>query len=196
MTRLRTCDACSRHVFATETNCPFCAAALAPVQAAPIFKLKGLSRAQRFAMVAAVATPLQLAACSNDTGDTGPAGAGGTSAGGTGTGATGANGSAGLGTRGGGTPQPVYGAPLPPGTPIPGAGTGGGAQPVYGAPVFDAGSPTAGRGGSSAPKAGTGGTDDEDAGTAGAAGRPGPQPVYGAPIPLYGAPIPPSQSDK
>jgi hypothetical protein len=53
---LRTCDACARHVFATETACPFCAAVLAPMAARPRFKLHiRLSRAQRFALAGAVA---------------------------------------------------------------------------------------------------------------------------------------------
>jgi hypothetical protein len=53
---LRLCDACARHVFATETTCPFCAAVLAPMPARPRFKLNPrLSRAQRFAIAGAVA---------------------------------------------------------------------------------------------------------------------------------------------
>jgi hypothetical protein len=53
---LRVCDACARHVFATETTCPFCAAALAPVPRRPRFKLHPrLGRAQRLAIAGAVA---------------------------------------------------------------------------------------------------------------------------------------------
>jgi hypothetical protein len=53
---LRICNACARHVFATETTCPFCAALLAPVSVRPRFKLSSrLSRAQRFALAGAFA---------------------------------------------------------------------------------------------------------------------------------------------
>jgi hypothetical protein len=53
---LRLCDACARHVFASEITCPFCAAVLAPMPARPRFKLNlRLSRAQRFAIAGAVA---------------------------------------------------------------------------------------------------------------------------------------------
>lgn len=53
---LRICDACARHVFATETSCPFCAAVLAPLRARPRFKLDPrLSRAQRAALAGAFA---------------------------------------------------------------------------------------------------------------------------------------------
>ena len=56
MTRLRTCDACSRHVFVTETHCPFCAVPLAPLRGTPLFKLDPRSsRAQRFALAGALA---------------------------------------------------------------------------------------------------------------------------------------------
>jgi hypothetical protein len=52
---LRTCHACARHVFATETSCPFCAAVLAPMPVRPRFKLSPrLSRAQRFALAGAL----------------------------------------------------------------------------------------------------------------------------------------------
>jgi hypothetical protein len=56
MTRLRICDACSRHVFVTETHCPFCAVRLAAVRGVPKFKLdRRMSRAQRIALAGAVA---------------------------------------------------------------------------------------------------------------------------------------------
>ena len=196
MTRLRSCDACSRHVFVTETRCPFCQAALRPPSSAPIFNIKpGMSRTQRFALVAAVASQA-LIGCSDE-----PKGAGtGQGSGGAtqGSGGQGAAGSAGLGSGGatpiagkGGGVQPVYGAPFEPGGGgggSAGAGSGGGggiggAQAVYGAPVpTDAGTDTSDAG------------DQPDAGV-----QPvkrdggGIQPVYGAPVygaPIYGAPIP------
>jgi hypothetical protein len=56
---LRVCDACARHVFVTETTCPFCAAVLVPSRARPRFKLNPrLSRAQRFVLAGAFAAGL------------------------------------------------------------------------------------------------------------------------------------------
>jgi hypothetical protein len=64
MTQLRLCDACSRHVFVSETHCPFCAVPLTPVRSAPAFQFKpGMSRAQRVAMAAAFAG---LVGCGDD----------------------------------------------------------------------------------------------------------------------------------
>jgi hypothetical protein len=97
---LRVCDACARHVFATETSCPFCAAVLEPIAARPRFKLQTrLSRAQRFALAGAVAG---LIGCSDSeprleppygapfpsTGGTDGANRGGTDSGGGGSGET------------------------------------------------------------------------------------------------------------
>jgi hypothetical protein len=57
MTRLRICEACSRHVFVSETQCPFCAVPLAPLRGTPNFKLgRRMSRAQRVAVAGAVAS--------------------------------------------------------------------------------------------------------------------------------------------
>ena len=56
MTRRRTCDGCSRHVFASETQCPFCSVPLAPVRRVPNFKVDPrMSRAQRIALAGAIA---------------------------------------------------------------------------------------------------------------------------------------------
>jgi hypothetical protein len=186
MTRLRTCDSCSRHVFVTETHCPFCSAPLAPVQSALIFDLKaGMSRAQRFALVAAVASQT-LAGCSKTHTDTGLGdgnqGPGTSQAGAAATGqaansggglAGTASGRAGSSSDGnaGTAARPHYGAPVP----------------IYGAPITpgDAGKP----------RTDSGLAADEDAGTATAtdAGPPRAHPVYGAPIPIYSAPFPPKR---
>ncbi len=65
MTQLRACDACSRHVFVTESSCPFCGAQLtaAPrARALPIFA--GMSRAQRMAIAAAAVASQAAVGCS------------------------------------------------------------------------------------------------------------------------------------
>ena len=187
MKRMRPCDRCHRHVFATEQTCPFCSAALAPVpESAPLAVPSSASRAQRLALAAALGGQSLLACADAPTdpvlqqGNTTPPQAGNTA------GKAGAN----------STPpvaMPVYGAPVPGGPPVapPAAGThataGGAAPPpaargpiavpVYGAPV--AGGPA---------------SDDDagvpDAGTpaAGSGGKGAPVPVYGAPVPVYGAP--------
>jgi hypothetical protein len=184
MERFRTCESCSRHVRAAEAKCPFCDAALD--QATLLQVPRGpaqLSRAQRIALVAAVAGGSMLAACGDDavampvygapvpragagvagaTAGTGAAGGGGAAAGG---------GTAGRGAAG--APPiavPVYGAPVPPP-----AGSGGGAG--------KAGSGAAGAAGS----AGTAGTAGASAGAGGAAGHGMVVPVYGA-SPAYGVP--------
>src|SRR3954467_11311949 len=142
MERFRTCDECSRHVRASETKCPFCgralhAATLLQVPRAPT----QLSRAQRLALVAAVAGGQLIAACGDDAiatpvyGAPIPrAGAGATA----GTGAAASGGAAAIGGVAGrgaaGSPPmgiPVYGAPVPPAPGTGGsagnAGTGGSA---------------------------------------------------------------------
>jgi hypothetical protein len=126
---LRVCDACARHVFATETSCPFCAALLAPVRARPRFKMAPqLSRAQRFALAGAFAglvgcsdsqapaqdVPLYGAPIPNIGGTNGaggrPVGSGGATAPGwADTGGTGAGGIGGSGDGGGFAP--AYGVP-------------------------------------------------------------------------------------
>jgi hypothetical protein len=187
MERFRTCDECSRHVRAIEAKCPFCghelqAAALMAVPRAPA----QLSRAQRIALIAAVAGGGMLAACGDDAGPStsGPragAGVAGQTAGAGTAGSSGAaagGGAAGKGTAG--SPPiavPVYGAPFPP----PGGtgGAGGAGKSGAGGSAGQAGSAgTAGSGG-------TGGT----AGNPAAAGSGGHmiQPLYGA-SPAYGVP--------
>jgi hypothetical protein len=129
---LRVCDACARHVFATETRCPFCAAVLVPVAVRPRFKLSSqLSRAQRFALAGAFAgligcsdshAPVQTQAIygapvppgGNGPSGIGPAGvAGSTVPGQPNTGGTGTGGIGGTGGGGGiiGIIMPMYGGP-------------------------------------------------------------------------------------
>jgi hypothetical protein len=190
MERFRTCDECARHVRASETSCPFCghgldAAALVPMPRAPA----QLSRAQRIALVAAVAGG--LAACGDDSmppGKDGPrAGASaGANAAGSGAAAAGSGGAGGAGRgEAGAVAVPVYGAPAVP----PRAGS-----PVYGAPIVPptAGSESAGQGGAgggggSAGAAGSAGSAGKAgaAGTGGTGGRGMVQPLYGAaPVPV------------
>ena len=192
MTRLRTCEGCARHVFVTETRCPFCRCELAPASRSPIFDIRAsMSRAQRVALVAAVAGQTLLG-CSDD-GDSGnQGGTGGMTmqgSGGTSTPSTGGK----SGGASGGVAQPVYGAPIDPGGS--GQGTGGtGFQPMYGGPI----SPPSGTGGTAGPQDGGANMSDDasadagDASTASDAGQDAGrvQALYGAPVPVYGAPIP------
>lgn len=195
MTRLRTCDACARHVFAAEPTCPFCHAQLAAApESAPISVPAGASRAQRLALAAAISSSALLGCAQTDADNA-------QSAGNTST--------AGVPAADPGTATPVYGAPLAGNVPPPAqagraaqpaAGSDSVGVPIYGAPVAgapaddeDAGVPEAGSGGDAA---GSGGS-----GTGGAVGQAGrgavpiagnvAVPVYGAPIPEYGAPPPP-----
>jgi hypothetical protein len=195
MTRLKTCARCARHVFATETQCPFCGVALAVTELKPLSILHaGLSRAQRLALAAAVLGQTAIGCAEStdggtDAGSAGMSGAGQGSAGTSGMGGdAGISGIAGMmagqggtgGEAGTGMAVPVYGAPVPEDAGIAGTGgTGGGmsagtggaagtgmAVPVYGAPV------------------------PQDAGTdsgMNAAGTGGPIPVYGA------SPLPPEE---
>jgi len=65
MIRLMRCESCSRHVRANEVACPFCKSRLEPAADAPTPKrARGLSRAQRMALVAAFAGE-SLVACGN-----------------------------------------------------------------------------------------------------------------------------------
>jgi hypothetical protein len=182
MTRLKTCEACSRHVFVSETRCPFCGALCAAETRAPIFDIKaGMSRAQRFAVVAAVAGQTALVGCNAADEPKG----GGAGAAGIGMAAVGGGG----GTAGTNV-QAVYGAPVPAGQGATGGSAGQVATPVYGAPVPPPDAGPAGGGGGGGEDGGTAGSG----GSAGASGKGGaqPQPVYGAPVPLYGA-SPPSK---
>jgi len=123
MTHLRVCDACSRHVFATETHCPFCATPLAPVRRVLRFKLgPGMSRAQRFALAGAIAG---LIGCQSSDADDKAAGEGGSTAG------TGSGANVGQGGNGGMNTIAFYGNASPPiHTPPPIMGTGGVAAPT------------------------------------------------------------------
>jgi len=184
MTRLRSCEGCSRHVLVSERTCPFCQRELAPLpERPPVQHMPGLSRAQRLALAAAAAAGPALSACMQSVpvyGAPAPQMEAGTNAGGAG---------AGAGRAGSEPPTavPVYGAPLA-GQPGPGGTAGRGASgngsvvmPVYGVPV-------SGRSGQpDKPDAG----DADDAGVPPRDGGPMVQPLYGAsPAPVYGAPTP------
>lgn len=63
MTRLICCEGCSRHVRASELVCPFCQREQTPMPAPPVANIPaGLSRAQRLALAAAMASQA-LASC-------------------------------------------------------------------------------------------------------------------------------------
>jgi len=67
MPRLVCCENCSRHVFATESACPFCQAAITATPRAVPRVTRGLSRAQRLALTAALVAP--LAGCADESAD-------------------------------------------------------------------------------------------------------------------------------
>jgi hypothetical protein len=197
MERFRTCDECSRHVRPIEAKCPFCghaleAAVLMPVPRAPA----QLSRAQRIALVAAVAGGGMLAACGDDAGPETPgpragAGVAGQMAGASAAGSGGsAAGGGGAGKGAAGSPPiavPVYGAPFPP----PGGAGGAGGAGKSGSGGGGAGGSAGQAGSAGAGSGGAGGT----AGTPAAAGSGGHmvQPLYGA-SPAYGVPpLPPKK---
>lgn len=197
MTRLRTCDACARHVFVTEQSCPFCHAQLAAApEPAQLAVPAGASRAQRLALAAAISGSALLG-CTQD-GDNAQSTDNTATAGAAAAGRSGGN----TNQQPGGTVTPVYGAPVPGNPPgqggrvaQPTAGNGSVEVPVYGAPVAgapaedeDAGVPEAGAGGSGA--AGSGGTGQAGRGPVPVAGTVA-VPLYGAPMPEYGAPPPP-----
>jgi hypothetical protein len=135
MNHLVPCPECSRHVRASETECPFCAL---PLDLAgtpePELPRGRLSRAATLAFGATLVSATVLAACSSDSDGTGTE-TGGTSS------SAGQAGNAGMSTTagaGGGTVGPVYGAPAggeigTAGSESLGAGRGGGPIPVYGA---------------------------------------------------------------
>lgn len=196
MTRLRTCDACARHVFATEVSCPFCRAQLvAAPEPAQVTVPAGASRAQRLALAAAISGSALLG-CAAD-GDNAQSADNTSSA--PAAGRSGGNAS----QQPGGTVTPLYGSPVPGNPPSssqagrvaqPAAGNGSVEVPVYGAPVAgapaadeDAGVPEAGAGAA----AGSGGASAQAGqGSVPVAGTVA-VPLYGAPIPEYGAPPPP-----
>lgn len=165
MTDLRPCDECGRHVFASEPKCPFCASPLPAQPAKPPSLLQaGLSRAQRYAMAAAVASTAATG-CSKyheepQRGEAGTQSAGGSAASAGTAGDAAAGGRSGRGGTAGDPfiPQPMYGGGIP--------------QPVYGA-SFDAGN-AAGSGAVDAGRA------DEDAGQD---DTPPGIPIYGASFP-------------
>jgi hypothetical protein len=68
MSAMVLCPACSRHIFAKDAACPFCGAAIAPASVSPAPSLPAeLSRAQRYAIGAALAASVATAACSSPT---------------------------------------------------------------------------------------------------------------------------------
>jgi hypothetical protein len=146
------CPGCTRHVRASETECPFCLTALEfGDTAAPRAPATRLGRAATFAFGAAVATTMQVAGCSGGTSPGDVDSGSGTDSGG------GAEVDAGSdpGDSGGGSETDS-------GTATPDSGmeqdSGGGVTPLYGGPPLrDAG------------------RDQDDSGGG------GPVPLYGAP---------------
>jgi hypothetical protein len=165
--RLISCEACERHVFATELHCPFCRARITRAASALPELPAGLSRAQRLglraqslALAAAIAGP-GLLACTDNRQPDPPAGGRGGSAG------SGASGGAGEGPLAGAGPLAGDGRPARSGEPS--------VMPLYGAPVPADPGPRAGA--NANPSSGASG------GSSGAmAASPGanPVPVYGA----------------
>lgn len=132
---LVSCEACERHVFATELHCPFCRTTVTRAASA-IPELTGnpsraqrlglVQRAQSLALAAAMAGQALLACTDNRQPDPPAGGRGGSAgsgaSGGAGEGPLAGEGGSGLAGRGssgamapspGGNPAPVYGAPPP-----------------------------------------------------------------------------------
>lgn len=63
MSHLVPCAGCARHVRASERDCPFCGAALAPTVSSPRGPMPRVGRAARFAFGAAVVTTLTVTGC-------------------------------------------------------------------------------------------------------------------------------------
>ena len=69
MSQLILCTACHRHFRSTDERCPFCDASVAVSTRTPLPPIaRGMSRAKRYALGAAVATGVATTACSG--GDT------------------------------------------------------------------------------------------------------------------------------
>lgn len=187
---LRPCPACARHVFQTEAACPFCGETLRP-SPSPIFTPPpGASRAQLYALAAAMLGQ-GLVGCTESVVPTpgvpilpqGGATAGAPAAGR----AAAVAGTSGAGTAGraanaGSFAQPVYGAPLPPDAGVPTAGSRAGTGGAGGAGGTGSGGAKSDAGAGSA--AGTAGETGAKAGSGGRGGAVGGQVA----VPLYGAP--------
>jgi hypothetical protein len=217
MERFRTCDECSRHVRVSEMKCPFCGHALEAAKLAPVPRGPAqLSRAQRIALIAAVAG--SIAACGDDSASNKPSAQGiaGAAAGASATGGTTAAGAAAAGTSAAGAgaagalSTAIYGAPTiphhgisPP--PPPDRDGEGGAGSSGNGSAGQGGAAGAAHGGS-AGEGGAAGSAGEHAaagsgGAAGSAGKPAAagsggvmvHPLYGA-SPAYG--LPPAPPEK
>jgi hypothetical protein len=127
MSHLLPCPACSRHVRASEQECPFCgeALSLAGIPAPPLPTTR-LGRAATFAFGATLIGATSIVACGGDSDDGDDGGTGGTVASGGTSGKAGTGGTAGApSTTGGGNSGGSSGSAN--------AGVSGSAQPVYGA---------------------------------------------------------------
>jgi hypothetical protein len=164
--RLISCEACERHVFASELHCPFCRASITRTVPALPELPPGLSRAQRLgmraqslALAAAMAGP-GLLACTDNRQPDPPAGGRGGSAGSGASGGAGEGPLAGAGPLAGDGGSGFAGRPARSGEPS--------VMPLYGAPVpADAG-----------PRAGSNASPSSGASAASSGGNP--TPVYGA----------------
>jgi hypothetical protein len=146
MSHLLPCPSCSRHVRASEQECPFCgeALSLAGIPAPPLPTTR-LGRAATFAFGATLIGATSIVACGGDSEDGDDSGTGGTVASGGTSGKSGTGGTAGApatGATGGvGSAGPVYGAPAVGGgggmaggsSGNANAGVSGSPQPIYGA---------------------------------------------------------------
>jgi len=179
MMHLIPCPACQRHIYVSETSCPFCNAARDPGQAPAMRR----PRPVRMSRAALVALGLSSVACGGDTEENG--GDSDTESTATTTATTSTV------TSVGGNPNDaanaVYGGPAVSFNAVSAGGNGSdGGVPIYGAPATG-GSPGAG---------GTAGTSS----MAGAAGESGdgigggtPLPPDGGGVPVYGAPPDPER---
>jgi hypothetical protein len=144
MSHLVPCPSCSRHVRASETECPFCGDVVDfEASPAPALPTSRLGRAATFAFGATLIGATSMMACGGDSDDGDDGGTGGTVASGGSSGKSGTGGSAGAPNSTGatGAVAPAYGAPATGGTTGTGggsnAGTAGSPQPLYGAAPAD-----------------------------------------------------------
>lgn len=105
-TALHPCPSCSRHIWTSETVCPFCSAAVSGRLSAPVRSTAGgrLSRAALLAASTLVASPLACGGSTDSDEEGGSGGQGSDSGGAQGSGAS-------QGSGGDDNMAPVYGAP-------------------------------------------------------------------------------------
>ena len=176
MMHLIPCPACQRHIYVSETSCPFCSAARDPGQSPAMRR----PRPVRMSRAALVALGLSSVACGGDTEEN----AGDSDTEGTATTTTSTV------TSAGGNPNDaanaVYGGPAVSVNAVSAGGNSSdGGVPIYGAPATGG---SFGEGGSGAMSAAAGAAGESSDGFGG-----NPLPDSGSGLPIYGAPPAPDR---